>query len=835
LNDLAQDIRYALRMLAKHPGFTAIAVVTLALGIGANTAIFSLLNQILLRQLPVKNPQELTVLRAPGPRTGHVWDDGDESQSFSYPIYKNLRDTNSVFSGILARFPISAAIASHGQTERGSGELVSGNYFDVLGLEPALGRLFTPEEDRVPGAEPYVVLSHAYWTRRFGNDASVLNQTLLINNTELTVVGVAPAGFTGIQVGQSADFFVPLAMKLQMLPGGRPLEEWGDYYLALMARRKPGVSLKQAQAGINAVYRPLLEEQLKTITSWNQQKRQEFLAGTIILDPGNRGRTPLQRDSGSALVALFVMVALVLLIACTNIANLLLAKGAARQRELAIRAAMGASRSRMVRQLLAESLLCAFAGGAVGLLFGSWLMSVLTPAVASNMNVKGLSASLDAEVLIFALLATLTSGLVFGLIPAWRVTRTAVSQTLKDQSSTTSATLAHARAQKILVAGQIAFTMLLLAGAFLFSKTLWNLRQQNLGLRTENVVTFVIQPDLNGYDNQRTISFIGQLRSRLLNIPGVQAVSTSEMPTLTGSDMGGNITVEGSQATSDDDQHAEFDSVSPGYFSSLGIPLLSGREFSDADSSTANKVAVISETAANHFLPGRNPIGVHFAFGGGKDVKPDIEIVGVVRDVKQTHVRDAQKPYIYVPYTQHQKIMEMAFYVRAQQDPLLISSAVRDEVGQLDPNLPVFDLKTFQRVVDEDLFAERMVAALSLSFGSLAALLAALGIYGVLAYLVVQRTREIGIRMALGAVARDVRVLVVREVGTMVLLGVALGLPAAYGLARLGESILFGVHAGDPLTYAAAVALIAVIAAAACYIPARRATRVDPLVALRYE
>jgi predicted permease len=656
-----------------------------------------------------------------------------------------------------------------------------------------------------------------------------------VNNTELTIVGVAQAGFTGIQVGQSADIFVPLMMKAQMTPERNELEQWDNYWLAILARRKPGLSMAQTEAGINAVYGPLLQEQLAKINGWDQQKRQRFLEKKVLLIPGARGRTTLQTDSGQALTALFVMVALVLLIACTNVANLVLAQGATRQRELAIRSAMGASRGRMIQQLLAESLLCALAGGALGLVIGVWLMNLLMPIVASNLTIQGLNTSLDLGVLSFAVAATLVSGIFFGLIPAWRVTRTAVAQTLKDQATITSAGTSHVGARKMLVAGQVAFTMLLLAGAFLFTRTLWNLRKQNLGLRTENVITFAISPILNGYDTPRSIALIDQLRARMASVPGVRAVGTSEIGTLTGTDMGSNVTIEGSKELSADDSHVNFDPVSPGYFSTLGAPLLSGREFNEGDGAGKSKVAIISEAMATKYFAGRNPMGLHLAFGGGNDVKPDIEIIGVVKDVKQDHVRGADVPYIYLPYAQQSAIREMTFYAYTQQDPLLAVSALRSAVRELDANLPIYNLKTMERVVDEDLFGERMVAWLSAGFGTLAALLAAMGIYGVLAYLVVQRTREIGIRMALGAETAHVRFLIVKEVGTMVLLGVAVGLPLAYGLARFSESLLFGVRASDPTIYALGLGLIALIALAACYIPARRATRVDPLVALRYE
>jgi predicted permease len=431
--------------------------------------------------------------------------------------------------------------------------------------------------------------------------------------------------------------------------------------------------------------------------------------------------------------------------------------------------------------------------------------------------------------------ATLVSGILFGLIPAWRVTRTAVSQTLKDQGSTGSAGPAHVRFRKFLVAGQVAFTLLLLAGAVLFTRTLWNLRQQNLGLSSENVITFSIQPDLNNYDTQRTVTLINQLRERIAAMPGVRGVGTSEIPILTGSDMGGNITVEGRAEQPDDERHVDFNHVSPNYFSTMGTPLLSGREFNAADTANSPKVAIISETMVKKFFGQRNPLGVHFAIGGGSSVKPDIEIVGVVKDMKQVDVRTPDLAYFYLPYSQSSGLMGMSFYVRTQQDPLLVANALRDAVRQQDANLPIFDLKTLSRVIDENLFAERLIAMLSASFGGLAALLAALGIYGVLAYLVVQRTREIGIRLALGAAPGHVRALVYREVGYMLIAGVLVGLPLAYGIARLSESLLFGVHAGDISVYAASLGVICIVALAACYIPSRRAVRVDPIVALRYE
>ena len=839
MRSLWQDVRYGLRMLLKNPGFTVIAVLTLALGIGANTAIFSLLNQVLLRRLPVQSPEQLVILKSPGPKRGHVWSDGDDSEIFSYPLYKGLAKNAAVFDGVIARYQFAASIATHGQTERDSGELVTGNYFQTLGVRPALGRLLTPADDDAQGAHPVLVLSHGYWTQHFGGDSGVLNQTILVNDTPMTIVGVAQAGFTGVQVGQTPDIFVPMTMKGQMTPIRSGLDDWNDSFLAVLARLKPGVSKDQAQAAINVDYHPLLEQQMEHLAGGGDhlhgKDREAFLNKKVVLYPGAQGRTVVQRDSGPALEALFAMVGLVLLIACTNVANLLLAKGAARQREFAIRSALGATKGRMIRQLMVESFLCALAGGAFGLLLGSWLMNILTQAVVSEGGVQGITSKVDASVLGFAALATAASALVFGLLPAWRVARGSVSQVLKDQGSTGSAGPGHVRFRKLLVAGQVAFTVLLLAGATLFAQTLWNLRKQNLGLSTENLITFSVSPQLSGYDGTRTVALVDQLRQRLAGLPGVSGVGASQIPVLTGTDMGTNITVEGRQNLDTDESHVNYDAVSPSYFSTMKVPLFSGREFNNADTATSPKVAIINETMMKAFFPNRNPIGVHLAMGSGNDVKPDIEIVGVVKDAKESHVRDNARPYFYRPYAQFGKLFGMTFYVRTNQDPLLIANDLRQVVRQQDANLPVYELKTVSRVVDEDLFAERVIAGLSSSFGALAAILAALGIYGVLAYVVVQRTREIGIRLALGAAGADVRALVFKEVGWMVFAGIAVGLPSAYGLARVSESLFFGIHAGDITVYLISLSVIVVIAAIACYVPSRRATRIDPIVALRYE
>jgi predicted permease len=834
MSALIQDLRYSLRTLAKSPGFTAVAVLSLALGIGANTAIFSLLDQVMLRLLPVSHPEQLVILRSPGHKGGHTWGDVDDgAQSFSYPMYKALREGNGVFNGLIGCYPANASVGYRNETAHVDASLVSGNFFEALGVGPALGRVFSQDDDRVQGAHPVVVLSYAYWQRRFGGDPSILNQAALINAQPMTVVGVAARGFNGVQPGQTPDIFLPLMMKPVVTPGWNALDDWNDYWLPVLGRLKPGMTIAGAQAGLQGLYRGLLEQDAARRGHWDAGARQRFVSRKLLLKPGGRGRDVLEHDAGTPVIALFVMVGLVLLMVCTNLANLLLARGVARQRELAVRLALGASRGRLVGQLLTESVVCALGGGILGLPLAAWTLRMLVDRIVAGAGIHGLSPQLDLRVLAFSFAITLLAGIIFGLAPAFRATRADVNSTLKSQSGA-SAAPGQVRFRKGMVTAQVAFTVMLLVGAGLFTRTLWNLRHLDLGMRPDHLVSFGIAPELNGYTPEQTRGLCDRLRQALAALPGVESASGAEIAALSDTDASSNITVPGGPVLPGDLNDVRTDHVAPGYFSTLGIPLITGREFSDSDGPQTPKVAIVNEAMVRRFFPNGDAMGRRFAFGAGT-VTADIEIVGVVQDAKNSEIREDRVPYIYMPYAQDPKLGRLTFYLRSSQDPGTLAPELRKTVQRFDANLPLAHLQSMQSTIDEELFAERLIAQLSLIFGMLAAVLAAIGIYGVLAYSVVQRTREIGIRTALGARPGEVQRLVYREVAPLLTAGLALGLPVAYALSRFVESLLYGIRAADFPVYLSVLVLVSLAAGLASFIPAYRAARVDPMLALRCE
>ncbi len=836
MNGLIQDIKYALRMLAKTPGFTAIAILTLALGIGANTAIFSFTYQVLLRALPVPNPQQLVVLRSPGPHHGHTWSDIDNgAQSFSYPMYKELRDRSTVFTGLFGSRDTDVNVVGHGTTQSASGELVSGNYFETLEVQPALGRMFSASDETAPGANAVAVLSYAYWTRQFGADPSILNKPLTVNGIALTVVGVARKGFNGVEIGYLPDIFIPVTMKEQMAPNMlQALESPTDFWLPVMGRLTPGMTIARAQAQLQPTYAAILQENAKLLKLSGHDLTQ-YLAKPLLLEGGSQGREVLQSSLQEPLLVLMSMVGLVLLIACANLASLLVARGEARQREIAVRLALGAGRTRLIRQLLTESLLIAVVGGVAGIALASWCEAAMLSVIPADAGMGGLASGLNASVLWFAIGVTLVTTILFGLAPAMRSTRVDLQKTLKDQGSSVSEGRSNIRLRKVLIASQVALTAVLLVAAGLLARTLGNLEHASLGVHTENVLQFSVSPDLNGYTPARTLTFADSATRQIAALPGVRSVSASEGAIFGDDDRGFNITPEGYPMPPDADTDVLYDYIGPNYFSTMGIPLMAGREFTDADTPTSPEVCIINENLARLYFAGKNPIGMHISRGAGTHLKPVWEIVGIVADSKWDSPRSDISPFIYLPYSQDPNLGGLSFYVRAERDPAQQSAAVRGVIQRLDANLPVNDLRTLTAQVDESMFNDKLVAVLSLSLAGLAALMAALGLYGVLAYVVARRTREIGIRMALGGQRAAIFRLVLGQGAQLALIGGAIGIAGSLGVTQLAASLLYGVSARDPLTFIGVAVLLAVVTLAACYLPAHRATRVDPMVALRYE
>ncbi len=811
-----QDIRFGTRMLAKHPGFTAIAVLTLALGIGANTGIFTILRQVVLQRLPVPHPEQLVLLYSPGPKQGHVSSDesgapGDEgAESFSYPMYANLRDRNSVFTGLAAKDTFSATLTYRGNTERARADVVSGNYFETLGVTAAIGRTFEPADTVAQGGNPVVMLSNGYWKSRFGSDPGVLNQGVLVNNRPMTVVGVVSAGFDGIQPGFVPELYIPITMLPSLISGPLSLDNHKDYWIKLIGRVKPGMSQERAAAGVAPLYSALLRDELPLFTGWDHSKKAEFLAKKLILRSGARGRPQLSSGAGPQLTALMSMVGLVLFIACANVAGLLTARGAARQREIGIRLSLGASRVRLIRQLVVESFLLSVTGAILGLAIASWTSSTLVRFAAQNGIADGLSSALSPSVLAFTCALALVSGVLFGVVPALRATRVELVTTLKEQAGALSSGLAHTRLRQGLVVCQVALTLLLVTIAGGFARSLFNVKHIDLGLRTAHVLQFSVAPQLNGYDQARTFAFFRQLEDRISALPGVLSLSGTQEPLIADSDRGSNVTVEGEPPALAGTRHVMRNAIGPGHFSNMGIPLLNGREFTRADVAGSPKVAIINETMAKTFFPAGDALGRRMKFGGGSGPL-DMEIVAVVKDSHHSGVKEEPKSFVYIPYEQEKNVGALTYYVRTSQDPTALAAAVRSIVSELDSSLPIDSVRSFQDQINRQLASDWLIASLAEIFGALAALLAAIGIYGLLG------------RMILNDVSR------------LVGMGVLLGLPLAYGLSRLVNSMLYGVKAFEFLTVGSALLVMVFVALAAAYLPARRATHVDPLVALRYE
>jgi predicted permease len=828
------DIRIAFRTLARAPLFAAIAILSLAMGIGANTAIFSLIDQILLRNLHVADPAGLVVFHVSDSFPGHSHSDSNESV-FSYPLYKDLRDRSQAFDGVIARSSAPVSVSDGGATERAHAELVSGNTFKVLGVAPALGRAIAPADDLAPGASPVVMLSHGYWSRRFAASPAVVGRRILVNGHPMVVVGVAPATFRGLIVGNTIDLYVPISMKREITPTWFALDDRQTSWLNVFARVKQGVRPEQAEAKTRVLFSGLLDELLTEAKRPRDSRLGQMLAGLRLdLLPAAQGVNQLKTEFRSALLALMAMVGLVLLIACANVAGLMVARAAGRQREIALRLALGARRAALVRQFLVESVLLAVVGGLVGLFVASWAVDGLLPAMGPDMS-AGIDVGLDARLLLFNLGLSMVTGLLLGVAPALQMTRPRAIGALKDEGGTVSSGTGQARLRRGLVVAQVALSLLLLVAAGLFGRSVVNLMSVDPGFRVGGVTTFEVDPTTEGSPAARVYAFYHDLQDRLRVLPGVESVGATTPSPLTNSDRSANFTIEGYQAPDATDARASVGMVSAGFFETLRIRVSEGRPFDDDDIVGGRKVAIVNEAFVRQYGQGRPLLGRHLATGSGTNVTADREVVGVVGDFKHDGLRERVKPTVFFPFPQDERPSGLTFYVRSSRSGTEIAAAVRRTVRELDQNLPVFNMKPMGDLIDEVTTTERLIAVVAAAFGVLATVLAAVGLYGVIAYIVLRRTREIGVRMALGAPPRQILRLVMREVGILLAVGLAIGLVAAALASQLIASQLYGLGANDPMVFFAALAGLSVVAVVAGTIPACRAAAIDPIRALRRE
>ncbi len=843
MGNLWSDARYAIRTFGKAPVFTVVAVLSLALGIGVNTAIFTLLDQALLRLLPVKEPQRLVLLSMKGMHYGSNWG----GNALSYPMYADFRRNNQVFIEMFCRFPYHFSLSFGGQTERVAGELVSGTYFPTLGVGAAVGRTLTPEDDQTPGGHPVAMLSYAYWKSRFGRDADIVGKTVIVNGHNMTVVGVAQKGFDGVELGIRTQVFVPVMMKAQMTPLWDGLKDRRWRWVNAFGRLKPNVTMEQAQASLQPFFHSMLEMEVREPAFRNASAyvREQFLKNVIQALPGSQGRSYLRQQLRTPLWLLMAITAGVLLIACANVAGLLTARAASRKKEVAVRLALGAGRWRLIRQLLVESLLLSTIGGVLGLLLAVWTDGVLLGFLPPETADLQITTMLDWRILLFTLAISCATGILFGLLPALQATRTDMAPILKDEAGAVVGGSGSVRLRKVLVAAQVALSLLLLIGAGLFIRSLQNLRNLGPGFASEGLIGFNLDPSLNAYDTPRSKAFYQRLTENLRSIPGVRSVGLASMRILEDNEWDSSVTVEGYSAKNGENIGPYMNSISPGYFDTLGVPILSGRDFTvrdteeikhgpDAEDWSPTKV-IINEKFATKYFGTVNAVGRHVGFGNDPGTRTDMEVIGVVKNIKYTSLRDEIPIQMFIPYLASRYVGGMTVYVRAGLDPSQLVAEVRAQTRQIDPNVPIYALRTVDQQISNSLLIERLVASLSTLFGTLATLLATIGLYGVMAYTVARRTREIGIRIALGAFRSDVIWMVMREVTMLVALGIVVGFAAAMALTQYTKSQLYGITVLDPATLAVATLGLGGVACLAGYIPALRASRVDAMKALRYE
>jgi len=840
LESIVRDIAFTLRQLQKAPAFTAVVVGTLALCIGANTAIYTLLDQTLLRALPVKDPGGLALLRYSGASPGgYSHTRASDHFYFSYPMYRDLRDHSSALHGLLATAWAQVGIQWRKQSEVADAELVSGNYFEVLGLQPAAGRLFVPSDDLIPEANPIVVLSFDYWKERFGADRSIVDQKLLVNGHPFTIVGVAPPGFHSVVPGDAPAVFVPMMMKPQVTPGWNDLDQRRSSWLNIIGRLQPSLTRQQSQAEINSLWYSLRSNELNEFShNPPQTVRENFLTNSkLFLDDGSKG-IAVHNDVPSMLVVAMALAGLVIFVACANVGTLLLVRAGARTREISVRYALGATRSRVFQQMLIEGLVLGFAGGAVGILVAPQISSLLIRQMWSQDAARfALSAGPDTRILAFNFALAFFASLLFTVAPIFQFWRPDLAPALKQQSAGMAS--GSLRLRQGMVIAQISLSLLLLVGAGLFVRTLHNLKTLRVGFVTDRLIAFSVDPKLAGYDAQKSIALYQQLLEKLAAVPGVRAVAATDDPELSKHNFSTNITVAGYKAAEDENMNVEWARVSSGYFSALQIPLVAGRSLRDADRNGTQRVAVVNETFARRFfLQPEAAVGSYFGKGGG-NVKTDIQIVGVARDAKHTSLRSSTDPCVFISFLQEESsdkmTFGMSFYLSTFDSPGGTERTVRQIVQGLDSSLVPKDLGTMEKQIENIVSGERIVSFLASAFGVLSVLLASVGVYGLVSYTTAQRTREIGIRTALGASGASVIVQVLKEVFWLAGIGVVSGLLVSLAFAHLVRSQLFGVTTIDPLTLSAAIGLMAFVTLISAILPARRASKVDPIVALRYE
>lgn len=835
MGSILADIKFAVRTLRRSPLFTSIALLSLALGIGANTAIFTLMDQLMLRMLPVQDPDSLVMLYQEGANMGS----NSGARMHSYPIYRDFQEKASGLAEVICRRPVEASMSVGNQTARVDAELVSGNYFSALGVKPAAGRLFhSREDDQVYEGHPVVVLSHEYWASQFHGDPGVVGRKVLVNNYPMTIIGVSAPGFTGMDPARSPQIRVPILMKTILMPsaGWQRMDDRRARWVQVFARLKPGYTAAAAEASLQVLYKQIREYEmtLPAAKDWSAYARAEFMKGSIHVERAAAGYSQLRNSFSVALVVLMCMVGLVLLIACANVANLLIARAVARQKEIAVRLSVGASRGQLIRQLLVESAVLSLTGAALGVVLAVWITRGLLSLIPSEGNPLLLRPEPDVRILLFTLGLTVVTSLIFGLAPAIKASRPDLWGTLKDAVGAAAGAGGPVMLRKGLVAVQVALSFLLLFGAGLFVRSLQNLRLTDTGFRSiETVVKFRVAPALNGYDTPRVMRFYTDLLANIRAVPGVRAASFAGNPLLSGSASDSYRAVEGHQIKDGEDMQAYMNWLSPGYFQAMGVPVLEGRDFDERDMRPdAPKVAIVNRKFAEHFFPGRSAVGRHLGGDNGPLSKLDTEIVGVVENSLYDGPRTGVRRQVFEPYFSNSAA---TFYVRAAGPAEAAFAALRNEVKRLDGSMPVYQMQTLAEQLDQTLLTERLIAMLSAAFGALATLLASIGLYGVMAFVVARRTKEIGVRMALGAEAGAVVWLVMKEVVLLLGIGLAVGVPAAMALGRFVAAQLYGVEARDPWVGCVAMVLLAAVAALAGLVPARRASRIDPLVALRYE